>query len=50
MEWGLGGGFGGGADFYGGLGEAVGELVVGFAGGWGLVGGGEEAAFCFEVD
>ena len=40
LEWGLSWGVGGGTDFDGGLGEAVGELVVGFAGKWGLVGGG----------
>lgn len=48
MEWGLRGGVDAGCDDYGGLVEAVGEVIVGFAGGWGLVGGGEQAAFGVE--
>jgi len=49
-ECGFGWGFGGGADFDGGLGEAVGEVVAGFACGGRVVGSGEETAFCVEVN
>jgi hypothetical protein len=48
LERGLGGGVDACGDFDGGLGEVVGEAIVRFACGWGLVGGGEEAAYGVE--
>ena len=50
MECGFGWSFCGGFDFDGRLGEVVDEVVAGFAGGWWVVGGGEETAFCVEVN
>ena len=50
LEWGLRGGIDACDDFDGGLGKIVGEVIVGFASGWRLMGGGEEAAFCNEGD
>ena len=37
-------------DSDGGVIETVGELVASLAGGWGLMGGGEETALCNEGD
>src|SRR5580698_9848082 len=48
MEWGLSGRVGSGSNFYGGLAEAVGEMIPSFACWRWLMGGGEKTTFCFE--